>query len=900
MLLAPPAWLLALTLAAPSTSQQFLVVDATTGAPVAGARVEWIEFPGEMSQSALGMRRVDDLAVQDERFRTPRGSARSDAQGAVAIDLEGSGWLVRAVAPGRFGCKRVLPSTDSTHTLELRYDFDLELSLVDPAGRPVEGAVACLRRDAGGFFVNEIMARSDPRGRATLPHAGYRIQTFPSRTAWFVGLAGIFEKPVHARITTDTAPRLPIELVVPASTTLELELRDDAGQIVAAHSTLVVRRARDGASPPDPASLGLAELEGIAWPTDTLLAQPDGTGRVRIAGVGPGIAVDVGARRNATSDVEWLHLPASRPEGRQVLVFGSTLRSLHARVVDEEGKSVSGKRLRVLFLRAERSTDGALPNGPSWIRTTLGKLGMGNSKLESREVLTNRDGGFTLDFDPRVLIGASGQVVLMPARRADPVSGTRWSDLNMTEPRDEYTATEAQHPDLSLSGGFALDLRIRRPLPRVACARFDATVRGQIELGTVALGPPPSVARGQVVHRGTKQALAERVIVCVEGTDLSTTSDDDGRFELLGLVPETTVDLSYRRHSSDDARLGARDVPVGSSEVLVEVDVPRRQVLAVRLLLPDGIEPTAFGVHVQQLLDGVWRPNSNSISGLYQFDSPAGGVVAPDFIDSMRTRNPVQRFSETGGVVVGDLLDVPTRFFVYSDRLGRTVGQAAEIASPSLVGLDHTIDMRNVLPARTLTIVDPAGKPVSACVRSASLAPSVEDWSLWGWFELPIDPGQRPSDRSAWRMLPQGVLRALEGEEVYVTSQGNGLVSLRVAGDATVRLPPGREVELRLQDLSGEYPLAGRVRMILLRVGRTYLGTESFTPETRSTAFDASGKARLRLPTGVPVQLAFQQDRMGQNVWSSYSVEFPTPWYEVPEGPDVHVIEIAAPRAFRR
>ncbi len=147
------------------------VVDSSSGDPVPGAALRWWPLPSEPGAAE----RAEEWFERSELERRTSAGAlelEADEVGAAHLERGENGFLVTAKAGESWGYAVVERGAIGPVRVEVRWDADLEVVVLDLEGAPVPGAVVGLipLNSDGEHYVDHPTGAD---GRVVLRHAGY-------------------------------------------------------------------------------------------------------------------------------------------------------------------------------------------------------------------------------------------------------------------------------------------------------------------------------------------------------------------------------------------------------------------------------------------------------------------------------------------------------------------------------------------------------------------------------------------------------------------------------------------------------------------------------------------------------------------------------------------------------
>jgi hypothetical protein len=215
--------------------------------------------------------------------------ARSGEDG-VAV-LAKPSWelgFVMASAAGRFGRAQILVEFSGGEArVTLFPDADVIVRAVDPTGVPRTGVPML---DLGpapgrGRLLSTDAVRTDEQGLAVLRNVLVDFQARADARELVVGPAGLFREPLTVALPRAELPREPVDIVVPPSGSLWVEVRRADGSLNTEATSVQI------ALDPEPGhQRGVPELTGLMWNhTRTVLIAPLEEGRAEIPQIGLGL-----------------------------------------------------------------------------------------------------------------------------------------------------------------------------------------------------------------------------------------------------------------------------------------------------------------------------------------------------------------------------------------------------------------------------------------------------------------------------------------------------------------------------------------------------------------------------------------------------------------------------------
>lgn len=306
------------------TPVEVLVVDAASGAPVAGADVRW----ANLSEYGIGdPGRKRDVRDDVEALLASARRATTDANGVARID---SRVLPTGLVHARHGIASGWTHA-STHAplplrVEIAPDRGLVIEVVDEAGRPIAGAPVALRSMPRQIAqAPHWRGTTDEHGRATLRALGPKARSGRA----FACLEILADAVPQLPIDLADPPRDPIRLVMPPCGSVTVVARDSEGSPIRPESIALAVEFRD--------KKGATVWNVAEFHPETL----DGS-RAEFPFVGVGTAIQA----QVVHTYAMMAFEARAPSfgGEHVVVtvdVGAPVVELTARLVDESGRPLA-------------------------------------------------------------------------------------------------------------------------------------------------------------------------------------------------------------------------------------------------------------------------------------------------------------------------------------------------------------------------------------------------------------------------------------------------------------------------------------------------------------------------------------------------------------------------------
>ncbi|MEE8468589.1 MAG: hypothetical protein V3T22_09045, partial [Planctomycetota bacterium] len=263
---------------------QVVVLREGSRAPVAGAEVLICDFDAFL-EKIQRHEPPPDLITRRGIFRAMASRASTDADGNARLPLHGTKHMLDAThGDGLWGrlVLEGLPEGEGPVEILVSHDLDLRALVLSQTDRlPIAGVPVALRSDGPRWAVRR--ATSGPRGIATFDH----LQRALARAAnWRL----CFGFPLHDQpvipIVRGSLPPEPVPLIMPATGSLEISIRDEDGRAVGGGQVEL-----------EVAAFQTAErLHTLAWDSSTRAPWVDQQGRASV----PFLGLDIPLRITAT------------------------------------------------------------------------------------------------------------------------------------------------------------------------------------------------------------------------------------------------------------------------------------------------------------------------------------------------------------------------------------------------------------------------------------------------------------------------------------------------------------------------------------------------------------------------------------------------------------------------
>jgi hypothetical protein len=480
------------------------------------------------------------IGLDAQTFLERRGETRvADANGSVRVArLERSG-LVGAAAPGRFGASDVEAQAGEV-TIALAPTQELFVRVVGADGVVRSGVPVALHRERRGEVRDVRIVDTGSDGLARFGHPSELFERGDRDWQWRVALAVPLFEPNFAVVDPAALPTEPVELVLPPTARVVVELFEATGEPLASAGRFSAATA---------GARGRAPFE----------RQLTGESRVVLQHVEPGVTLELTFQREGSPGRHATNVSAPLvPDVESVVRFDLAPEHpvVTLRLVDDEDAPVAARRIE--FRLVDVVTGGAPQGGGRRNRD-------GGRDTGERFATTDADGLLVIDLPndwagrPLALSGSVATLVTPPAS-GDPLAGV---------------------------------FTVPAPL-----------LQGVNDLGKVRLSPPPVLVAGTVVDElGAPVADVEIAVhlrtVDAEGReqwprlpDLGATSDELGRFEIAAWSPGSP--LALRPSTRDHVRADLVPFDPGAKNVIVTLLRAGRVEGSLRL--PEGVDARRFEV----------------------------------------------------------------------------------------------------------------------------------------------------------------------------------------------------------------------------------------------------------------------------------------------------------------
>jgi protocatechuate 3,4-dioxygenase beta subunit len=481
-----------------------------------------------------------NIGLDTQTFLERRGETRvADATGTLRMArLERNG-LVGASTPGRWGAIDVEARAGEA-TIALAPTQELFVRVVGADGAVRVAVPVALHRERRGEVRDVRIVETGGDGLARFGHPTELFERGDREWQWRVALAVPLFEPSFALLDPAALPSEPVELVLPPTARVVVELFEATGEPLTSSGRFTAATAGE---------------RGRA-PFERHLA---GEARVVLQHVEPGVSLDLGFQREGSPGRHTLRASAPLvPDVESVVRFA--LAPDHPvvtlRLVDDEDAPLAARRVEFRLVDAAGSTP---PQGG-------GRRGRdGGRDTGERFATTDAEGLLVVDL-PSDWAG-----------RPAPLSGS--------------VATLVTPP--ASAPPFAGVFTVPAPL-----------LMGVNDLGKVRLSPPPVLVAGAVVDElGLPVADVEIALhlrtVDAEGReqwprlpDLGATSDELGRFEIAAWSPGSP--LALRANTRDHVRADLVPFDPGAKNVIVTLLRAGRVEGSMRL--PEGVDARRFEV----------------------------------------------------------------------------------------------------------------------------------------------------------------------------------------------------------------------------------------------------------------------------------------------------------------
>jgi hypothetical protein len=263
--------------------------------PVPGAAVKTVDLHDVYSRApelALACWDIGELCARFGR------DATTDADGLFTLSACAAGGLVRASKDGRsalldFDHHAVEGEHDGAlaRTLVLRQSLELAVRVVDGEGHAVPGVPVALRERSDGQSEDFLCATADADGVARFADLGdvFEDGVVPTEVELCVGLALLLPTAVELPLSPGALPRATLELVLPPTGSLDVELVGPDGGVLLVDALIEVALAR--AVPADADEAWRREYLPDRTGNDQILAFAR-SGRLVLERVGPGLELE--------------------------------------------------------------------------------------------------------------------------------------------------------------------------------------------------------------------------------------------------------------------------------------------------------------------------------------------------------------------------------------------------------------------------------------------------------------------------------------------------------------------------------------------------------------------------------------------------------------------------------
>lgn len=473
--------------ASPADARELLIVDGN-GRPVAGADVTWFEEAPD-GEEALGPEpRLTELR---------RAFGKTVKSGPDGIARVGEGTPIVVSEGGRYGALAWYREGRRA-TVTLRPARTLTVRAVDGEQRPVAAAPIDVRARAEPHSPASewhVVAAADGTA-AIAPIDLYADFEAEARVGVHVAIPGPLATPRQQRFTLDELPTAPLELALPATGRMVVEIVDPSGAAIETHGFTSLgrdfRAGEDREQPPWPE---------VAW------HRYDSRGRYEVSHVEVGLRLALSVSKDGWKRGEQIVAGPAKPgETVTVRLALEPLDRVTGRIVDAQRRPLAGRAVTLMHLGSEerlrRSPLGAVECDGD------GRFAIELSSFEARFARESESEGILLEA---VVLRADGRGVEQSALVRLPKGSTlAGADLGSIE----------LQPSPRLVSGSVVD---------------DAGVPlAGVDLSVMAW--PDFDADGGFI--GSYGNSGDPV--------LGTTSGADGRFELWGDAPIGDLDLVAR------------------------------------------------------------------------------------------------------------------------------------------------------------------------------------------------------------------------------------------------------------------------------------------------------------------------------------------------------------------
>lgn len=545
------------------------VVTGEAKTPVPGALIAFVDERSTVDEDLLDVR-AGTLSMERILARIGR-HFRADSRGVARVPAPRGSGFVAGGTPGLWGMVQ-FPEQATDVELVLAPDPPLRVRVKDDDGRPVGGVPVCLRQRFGDLTMDLFAtASASGSGIAELEHVQPLLRNEERDAESYAALAILAEEPVEAPIDPGDLPSEPIELVLPPTGSVEVLIRDPAGEALAEAAVVRMTRAGDGRD--DARDLergdrvqvvaegGRAFFPHVALGLDlALVVEPvTGYGALRLHHAGPGTA------------------------GEQVTVLAALtelLPVLSGRVVGPDGEPLAGYRLDARLV-----TDTA-ESKQSIVHAALRTDAEGRFRMPLSEEPVDPPGRAVLELATDGPDGAP--LTAAVPLRARPVAGS--NDL----------------------GTIALAMP-----PLIASGRVIDPA-----------GQPIPGARVLVEVPSTRETTAASN-VWRTAWELRTRTDPWGRFVVRGELDATAIALtaSHLEHVAGERT----ETVVGSKGI--EIVLERAGELAGNLLLPEGTPGEGFLVRALREGDrSASTPGRIDASGAFEVSGLLEGTYTVEIL----------------------------------------------------------------------------------------------------------------------------------------------------------------------------------------------------------------------------------------------------------------------------
>jgi hypothetical protein len=561
------------------------LVDAASQAPLAGARVHYVDLDKEQTRElyTLGLgdmvRRIESEGVLHE----------SDARGLVRLPKPLGTGIALARHAGLIGMWWIDEQEARPWSLELRPDAPWDIYVCDPRGGPIADLRLQCLDDEGDSW---MYLRTDAQGRARLEHAAWQLAQQDSESFEIVP-SMLLREPVSVRLDGRVPPTEPTELFVPETGIVEVVLREPEGGPWAYENHLVWMRHAHG--------LRSAQSEAKQQIVNLWWGQHD-QHRVHVES---GLEVEAGWRAaGVREDVTGRCVGPSQADGlaRIELALTPAAPVARMRVLGEDGKPLVNKLLDIRL-------------------RSYGALGGGTS---NRERKTDARGFFYVPLEDR--LGGSSFVLtiaqpstpsVQAVRALTPGSESGWIDLG-----DIRLALAPV-----LAAGRVVDAE-GKPLPGAKIA-----VRAT-NSPAASSSSRPSNDQARALQQA-RESMPDYEFHA--GPSWTIRADAQGAFELRAAEVVGRVQVSLQQHSF--ARGPWTDGAPGRTDYRIAAPLPTAA--QGRLLFPPGLSaadfdlrlhrPASSGQDPELEADGSWKAEHLE-PGTWWLDVVDGRVFSWDWL----------------------------------------------------------------------------------------------------------------------------------------------------------------------------------------------------------------------------------------------------------------------------